>query len=465
MTVNPRTASSIVGLLAFLVATGAIAVHSPGHVSMDTSIQLYEATISRSVSWNPPFMSALMGWLGGGALATAGIVWISTVLTYGAYVVVARAMEHVRCSYVSAGLPAWRVGLAAILILNPVVALYVGIVWKDVLFAAFLTASSAFGISACVGERRHRWISSLSSLLLLAPALLIRQQGIFMTPVLVVLPAVALSSASRRPQKIWIPVIAIFAVAVFAFQAIASATIKGNDGRSSSQGFRSIMVFDMIGMMNYSHRSAAEFIFPITPNQLVAVREVYQPSRIDYIARNPVAEGWLASLTARELRHAWWNSIKQNPMAYVKHRATAYATLLGLRGIEPTQPVHVGVNGNVEYLRAANMTEGLEVRGQFAYDFSSKFLHLPIYRHAFWLVTLIACAVALGRAKLPPRLKSASALIIFAATLFFLSYLPTMISSDFRYLFAAIPLTTLVLLVLLLGSDTRPETPKMPSRA
>ena len=69
-TLDPRSASIRLLLLALLLASGAVALHWPGHVSMDTSIQLYEASIGKSAGWQPPFTAALMKWLGGGEAAT-----------------------------------------------------------------------------------------------------------------------------------------------------------------------------------------------------------------------------------------------------------------------------------------------------------------------------------------------------------------------------------------------------------
>ena len=58
VTVNSSPVSRLVVLLTFVLACAAIAIHAPGQMSMDTSIQLYEASLGQSVSWGPPFMSA-----------------------------------------------------------------------------------------------------------------------------------------------------------------------------------------------------------------------------------------------------------------------------------------------------------------------------------------------------------------------------------------------------------------------
>lgn len=51
--------------LALLLAIAALALHLPGEVSFDSSVQLLEAQTGVSRSWNPPFMSALLQLFGG----------------------------------------------------------------------------------------------------------------------------------------------------------------------------------------------------------------------------------------------------------------------------------------------------------------------------------------------------------------------------------------------------------------
>ncbi|UUZ71778.1 hypothetical protein LP415_23805 [Polaromonas sp. P1(28)-8] len=340
--------------------------------------------------------------------------------------------------------------------LNPIVAIYVGIVWKDVLFPSMLAAACAVGIAAGLGSRFQRWACAALSVVLLAAALLVRQQGIFMAPVLLLVPLISLSPSSRflRPRLALLAFVCFAAVGL-GLQAGTDASIRGSDGRSSSVGFRSIMIFDMLGIVSRSNRTAGEFVYPISAEQLAAVRSVYDPSRIDYVAREPLAEGWLGAQPNNALRQAWWAMLRQNPMEYIGHRAAAYATLLGLRGIEPTMPVHIGVDGNPAFLEAVGLPLRRDARDLFVYEVASAFFKWPIYRHVFWLVLLLAATVIVARTQLPGRLRASSAVIILSTALFYLSFLPTMISSDFRYLFGAIPLVTILWLILLLGASGR----------
>ena len=454
----------VVVVLCFLLVAAAAAVHSPGQVSMDTSIQLYEASTGQSISWNPPFMSTLLRWLGGGELATAGMVFLNTVLIYGALAITAGSVAAARIEQGMPRIAAWRGMLAWVLVLNPIVLIYVGIVWKDVLFASLLTAGCALGIAATLGTPLRRWACAALSVVLLAAAFLVRQQGVFMAPVLVLVPIIALSPYSRtvRP-RLALLTLACFVIVVLGLQAWVAESIRSSDGRSSSVGFRSIMIFDMAGIVSRSPRSFDEFAYSITAEQLASVRASYDPSRIDYLARDPQAIGWLGAKSNEALFEAWWALLKQNPEAYIAHRSTAYSTLLGLRGIEPTLPVHIGVDGNETYLAAVGLPVGRDARDLFVYRVASSFFSWPLYHHAFWLTMLVGAAAAVARAHLPGRLRAISAVIILATTLLYLSFLPTMISSDFRYLFGAIPLVTILWLLLLLGASRQAFSPNTTS--
>lgn len=454
--IESRNTARVIASLAFLLSAAAIAVHAPGHVSMDTSIQLYEASTGQSISWNPPFMSALFRWLGGGEIATTAVVFLSSVLIYGAFAIIAVSVAKARIEYGWPNIPAWRTLLAVILVLNPIVAIYVGIVWKDILFPSMLAAGCAFGIAAGLGSRFQRWACAALSVVLLAAALLIRQQGIFMAPLLLLVPIISLSPTNSfvRP-RIAILAFACFAAIGLGLQFLTDASIRGSDGRSTSVGYRSIMIFDMLGIVSRSNRAAGEFAFPINVEQLTAVKLVYDPSRIDYVAREPLAEGWLSEQANDSLRQAWWAMLKQNPIDYIGHRSAAYATLLGLRGIEPTFPVHIGVDGNQAFLEAVGLPIRRDARDLLVYKVASMFFDWPIYRHAFWLLLLVVATVMVARTQLPGRLRASTVMIIFSTSLFYLSFLPTMISSDFRYLFGAIPLITIIWLIILLGASGR----------
>ncbi|MCF5140748.1 hypothetical protein GIW41_07890 [Pseudomonas sp. PA-6-1D] len=448
--------SRLIILLTALLACAAIAIHAPGQMSMDSSIQLYEAYTGQSVSWSPPFMSALLHWLGGGELSTAMFVLINAVLLYGAFAAVALTMLQIRAACGFDEIATWRVVLAFLLIMNPIIFIYAGIVWKDVLFASLLTAACACAIAATVGSSLRRYSCIGLSIVLLGAGYQARQQGVFMAPVLLLSPILAYYSFKPSRKLLAAAVIVVlFVGVVWGIQHQVNSTIKGADDRASSVGFRGIMQFDLAGIISDSKRSPGDFVFPITEEQFTAIKAAYDPSRIDFLDLNPVVHDWLAAIPPETLRQAWWAMVKQNPGAYLEHRATTFATLLGMRGLNGTLPVFVGVEGRPDYFAAVSIKQGTTQRAQKVYDMAAYFFNWPIYRHFFWMGLLVVIAVVGGRKTLPGAVKAIGASIALATILMYGSFLPTSIASDFRYLFGAIPLIMVLGLVLLLGVEEK----------
>ncbi|MET1080194.1 MAG: hypothetical protein ABWY06_19450 [Pseudomonas sp.] len=453
----PGTAATFVALIACALACLSMALQVPGQVSMDSSIQLYEAFTGQSISFNPPFMSALLRWLGGGSVATALLVLINTGLLYGGFALAAFSIAQWRTARGLGHLPAWRVVLAAAVVLNPLVFLYAGIVWKDVLFASLLSAGGAFTIAASVGSVYRRALCGLAALMLLSAALLTRQQGVFMVPIMVLAVIAALWPARRRQGIcISIAVIAVFLAMVTTLQHQVETSIKPPATDGTTLGLRSLMTFDLAGMVSHSPRPADEYVLPITQAQLSAVRAVYTPERVDTLSHTPIVQAWTGRLTHEEMKSAWWAMLKQNPNAYLAHRIAVFSKLMGLDGIEGTLPIHIGIEGNAGYLRQIGMEEGRTQRTQLIYDLARYHFSSPIYRHAFWLAMLGVIMICGACARLPKRLSVIGILIAIATLTMYASYLPTAIAADFRYLFGAIPLVMLLALIVLLGGTRQP---------
>lgn len=450
--VSSRATAMVIALLAGALACLSLALQIPGQISMDTSIQLHEAFTGQSESFNPPLMSALLRWLGGGSLATSLMVLIDTLLLYGSFALVAVSIAQQRVQR----LPLWRAALAVLVILNPLVFLYAGIVWKDVLFASLLTSGCALCIAASAGPLYRRYACGLVALLLLAVALITRQQGVFMVPFMVLGVIAALWPRQIR-QRIClvIAVVSVFFVCETLLQRQVEVAIKPPVTKATAVGFRSLMIYDLAGMVSHSARQPDEYASPITQEQLNAIRAVYTPERIDTLDQTPLLDTWIGGRSSQELKSAWWAMLKQNPQAYLAHRFAAFSKLMGLDGIHGTLPIHVGIEGNAAYLAQLGMDQGRTQRTQLIYDVARHFFSSPLYRHAFWLGALVVIAAIAGRARLPRRLLVIGALIATATLLMYASYLPTAIAADFRYLFGAIPLVMLLALVLLLGAPRR----------
>jgi hypothetical protein len=445
------TAARIIAVLAVLLACAALALHVPGHVSMDSSMQLYEAATGQAVSWNPPFMSALMRWMGGGEIAMAGIVLCSTLLVYG-------GLGGIAASGVQSSSDRsawWRAALCAALLLNPVLLIYVGIVWKDVLFGAMLVAAVAFAHFASLAESRRALAWACASALLLALAAQVRQQGVFMAPVLLLAAILALvqDRGLDRAGKLAraAAVAGVFVCALLASRAMVGRTIHA-DNASTSVGFRSIMSYDLLGMIARSRTPTAELPLHISEAQRQAVAHSYSSFRVDYVQRSELASSWLLAMDDATLRQSWRAMLRAEPGAFLSHKWGVFLSVTDFNGVQYCLPVHIGVDGNSEYLRAAGVAEGRDARDQLVYDIAIRYRDWPVYRHWAYALLLVAGLVAGWRARLPKRTRGLILVTGGAAGLFYLSYLPTAISCDFRYLFGTIPLVTAMWLMLLTGA-------------
>ncbi|VVP74748.1 hypothetical protein [Pseudomonas fluorescens] len=447
-------AIGLIVILAFVLACTAIALHVPGQISMDTSIQLYEASTGQATSFNPPFMSALMRWVGGGEIATSTIVLINAICLYGGLALVAITTIKIKANQESSKIATWRVLITCLVIANPIIFIYTGIIWKDVLFASLLTCGCAFGVAANFGSSFRRTLSILLSIFLLACSYLTRQQGIFMAPVLLLVP-IASIYYFKPSNKIFstLAIVVLFIGTIFFLEALTKSSINSLDGKFESAGYNSIMKYDLAGIVSNSDMPNKFFVYPISNEQLTAVRSVYDPSRIDYLERSKIASDWLDQ--NGELRHTWLQMIKQNPSAYLQHRTNAYAALLGLHGIAGTLPIHVGIEGNSTYLASVGMSLGTNKRSQLLYQIATSFYQWPIYKHIFWMITLIVIATVGTISAIPKPLKLIGLSIAASSALMYASFFPTTIASDFRYLFATIPLIMSLTLIVTLGASRK----------
>src|SRR5438477_8443312 len=160
--------TAIIVATAFVVC---VAVNWPGHLSYDSVIQLMEGRSAAYSGWHPPVMSWLLGLFDAILPGTALFVVFDALLFFGSLFALAW-LNPIR-NWAAAG-------IAALIVANPLVVLYEGIVWKDVLFAdatiagfAALAFAAARWRNACL-----RFTLIGASVVLLSLAAMARQNGV-----------------------------------------------------------------------------------------------------------------------------------------------------------------------------------------------------------------------------------------------------------------------------------------------
>lgn len=440
----------VVGVCLFS-AVVASSLSTGGHVSMDSMQQLFEAQTGRSVSWNPPFMSALLGAMGasvesGAGLATALFVAFVAFAFWSSALVVAASSTGSRVSF-----PALAACIA--LLLNPVLLLYAGIVWKDVLFAAMTVLSLSLALASLAsGSFVVRVGLAVAAAALVGLMPLARQQGWVVGPIIGLLPVLAMAWSAIHGRKRR-AVLAVLPVAVALAAHISAADwsadqVADSDGKEMSVGFRSIQRFDLAGIEAYT--SDGPLVRLGAPAAaLDEVRTNYTPERIDFLGRSPQLAAFLASRD-ESLASDWRQAIIQHPHAYLTHRANAIAALLGVHRPGACLPVHLGHDGFDHQLNSLGLVRQADVIDRALYQAALPLFGTPIFKHWFYVgIGLFLLAVVIVRRRGRSR-------IVFliagsAIGLFYASFIPTAIACDFRYLFPAIPFLTIVAVALAFG--------------
>lgn len=430
-------------LLCLLAAGLALALHSPGHLSVDSTIQLHEAHSGRIESWAPPFMSALLAWLGPGSVATALFVLLNTAATYGAFWMIARGTAETPWSW-------WRLSVALILIANPVVFAYVGIVWKDVLLASLCVLALSLTVAASRAYNPwHRTALAFLALLTLLPIPMVRQQGLLLMPVFAIAPALLIAESAPAQSRKW--VLATVGVAVLAGYlllrfAVAATFTQGPDGRDLSVGTRIIRAYDLAGIQARTGATGPLARAGAPAETLGAIQETYSGDRVDRLNAHPSVSRYFGSLDEEALKALWWDSIKRHPIAYARHRLSAFVWLLGLRDPGKCLPVLVGVDGVPDFLSESRLRAENEPRDDWLYEKYKGLFHTPLWQHWFYVLLLLAAAI--GAWRRGTRARRILLPWVAGLTLFVGAFLPTSIACDFRYLFLLIPCVTAILLAL-----------------
>jgi hypothetical protein len=452
-------AAAVLLVVAILLSILAIAVHYPGHVSMDSSMQLYEATLGKSVTWNPPHMTAILRWLGTGPDAAGRLMSLNAVLTYLSLAVSGAALLATRGGERRAVVS--RCVAILLILLNPILFLFVGIVWKDIVFSTFMTLGAGCGILACVTDGRRAVLFALASTVVLAIGMKVRQQGIFMAPVLLAVPFVALAVGRglRRTQVVarGVGLVACFLLSLVLGSHLVARTIETDPKLGNQVGFRGLMQYDVAGITALSKTPSDRFPVPMTDALRTEVRRVYSPDRGDFLWYSPTVTQWLSLPGYDGIRGHWWTLVRAEPRAYLQHRWEVFRAILNADGVKACLPIHVGIDGDHRYLREIGFQPGLDRYDQDIYHFSQKIIRWPIYRHWVYLAAFAVVSGLILASAMRPRVKWASMAIALATLLLYASYLPTSIACDFRYLFPAVCLVSLLWIVYVADARGRPR--------
>jgi hypothetical protein len=312
--------------------------------------------------------------------------------------------------------------LLPILALMPPAFAFVGIIWRDVLFATcwLVAASVAFAVSGRPSPIRLP--AQLLALGLVTMGVLLRPNALLAAP--------TLATYALWPTRFSFRLTAIlFVPAAIAFFAVVQVVYYGALGATRQHPLQSIMIFDLGGISHFAKENQYPVDWNDSENALLLNR-CYQPTQWDiywrlepceFVMRKVEREKGLFGTSA--IPKAWLLAIWRHPLAYLQHRSAFMWNFLAadnltmwLADVEhPTQQVFAD---RAVFNALVSVHNGLK--------------STPLFRVGAWLLACMALC-CLGWQRAGSREGAFVLGVCGSATIYVVSFFVVGVASDFRY--------------------------------
>jgi hypothetical protein len=411
-------------------------VFYPGVMTFDAWYMHSEAIRGDAEDWQSPLLTKLWALIDPLAPGAASMFLFIATLYWLAFAVMALALARKS---------SWLGAAAVVLAFAPPAFEFVGIIWRDVPFAAswLLAAALAYAVA---DRPRDFWRLAGQALALAALCFgfLLRPNALFAAPILAAYVIWPARFDLKRAAILYVPAAATLALMV---PLVYYATL----GAKHAHAMHSIFVFDLAGITHFT----GENQFPVTwsaDENAMLVGPCYKPTDWDnYWTRQPClfvmkkldAEKIFGTST---LTRAWLHALASHPLAYLEHRAAVMENFL--------------VNQNLTMF-----TTDIEDQGRTLFADNTWFTALrsvndwltatPFLRAGTWLVLCLLWSFVAWRRRAMPSgafvLGACGSAVIYMATFF-----PAGVAGDFRYALWAV-LAGLAGAVALMVRDAKPS--------
>jgi hypothetical protein len=317
--------------------------------------------------------------------------------------------------------------LLPVLALTPPAFVFVGVIWRDVLFATSWLLAAAMVIAAVGLGRRIRVATQALAFALCAFGVLLRPNALIAAPILAAYIVWPARISWKRTAILFVPVMA-------AFFALVQVVYYGALGASRQHPLQSIMVFDLGGISHFAGQNQ----FPVSWSEAestLLLNGCYQPTQWDIYWRLEPCDFVMRKIEREQklfgtpvITEAWARAIMRHPLAYLQHRAAFMWNFLA--GNNPTMWVadveHPSTNVFPDrpiFVALVRLQDWLRLT--------------PLFKAGSWLlVCLVLCGFAWRRRDGP---EGAFALGVGgSAAVYVLSFLAVGVASDFRYCYWAV---------------------------
>jgi hypothetical protein len=400
-----------------LIATGyvlTLVIFYPGIMTYDAKFVYEDIATGARGDWQSPVMTVLWGLIDPVAPGAASMFLLMATCYWLAFALLAIALARA----------AFRAALLLIVLaLLPPAFDFVGIIWRDMLFAISWLLAAAIAFAAAKGDARYRMPAQVLPLALCAFGVLLRPNALIAAPILCSFVIWPFRTSPRRTALVFVPVvIGLFALVQVVYYGVLGATRQ--------HPLQTIMVFDLGGISHFS----GENQFPVNwsePEATMLLNDCYQPTQwdiywkqfepCDFVMRKIEKEKGLFGTPV--ITDAWGHAILRHPLAYLRHRAAFMWNFL------------TGDNLTMWLADVENPTENVfPDRTSFValVALHDRLKPTPLFSVGAWLlVCAVACGFAWRRRQTPEGAFTLG--VCGSAILYVLAFAVVGVASDFRY--------------------------------
>jgi hypothetical protein len=415
---EPRRTTLLIAALCGLGFALTLWVFWPGIQTFDARYIYMDMVKGFYGDWQSPAMIVLWRLIDPIAPGTGSLLLLTVALYWLAFGVVALTVAR-RSPLLALLLP--------LLALSPPAFVFVGIIWRDVLFAILWLLAGGLVFAAADRGTGLRIPIQIIALGLLAFGVLLRPNALAAAPLLAAYILWPAQFQWKRAAMLYVP-------AALVLFGLVQVIYYGVLGATRQQPLHSIMVFDLGGVSHF----AKDNVFPSTwtADEAKLITEgCYNPLAWDvYWTQQPCL--FVMQHLERDkifvspvLTDAWTHAIVKHPIAYVEHRLTFMTTFLfgsdnltmWTRDLDDGNKVIFADNPRLMALNAIH----------------DALLPTPVFRAGTWLLLdIIVCGFAWRRRNTPEGLFALG--ICGSAIVYMMTFYAVGVATDFRYAYWAV---------------------------